>query len=560
LQLRDLQSTLDGLATAIGQQFVNVAELILRGENRNCFQWTGDQQLLPLSRRDFIVCRDTYIDRAFLYALNPRSTSVASVATSSIPLVLFPFAADYQQLNEDIGPSGSAVANPSVWYGSTTLLLALVQSSNQYLKDVLVEQLDPVIKGGEDLKRFVQSLALDEGKLRRDRFAAIIDRITSTQNELLNKVERQQKNAGVLANIASLKPEPNIDRPYLMLASKGLKFCNGVATNLNAVQNVSVTRSGGCCGTDELVNQDLINRANLGSPGLGWGDLRARVQGALQQVDYSALSLDKSMLKSLNKSVVLMEQTKHNNSVMSYCVNQLNVTHLNMTQPTQIELGLDMHLKVFLTTEGQGGNLTFLVQELAGTRDWRSPFYHLYYDGGARPNALIFEPWKQLQGNFDQFLKPFPNEEADKNRKAVEDEMDGFFGGQRAILYQNVLNGTGSESKQFEHLKRELLLLTKIGLNTNHPAVKAWIQEIESAYQSAEAQVGSIVLNGETMDFARSAVDYKNKSLKDALGELSQIKGLEPDTSAISARLNDLGKLRLMRSTMSLAAVSSKAQ
>ncbi|NOJ43375.1 hypothetical protein [Bradyrhizobium australiense] len=151
------------------------------------------------------------------------------------------------------------------------------------------------------------------------------------------------------------------------------------------------------------------------------------------------------MLKSLNKSVVLMEQTKHNNSEMSYCVNQLNVTHLNMTHPTQVELGLDMHLKVFLTTEGQGGNLTFLVQELAGTRDWKSPFYYLYYDGGARPNALIFEPWKQLQGNFDQFLKPFPNEEADKNRKAVEDEMDGFFGGQRAILYQNVLNGTGSE-------------------------------------------------------------------------------------------------------------------
>jgi len=563
-QLRDLRTTLGDVNAAIGEQLSNIAELILRAEDRNCFQWTGDQQLLPLSRKEFIICRDTYIDRATVYAAGASSPSApASASTATIPqATLFPFAEEYEQLREELGKnSSSRLANPSVWYRSTTLLLVLVQSSSQYLRDILDRQLAPVIKAGDDLRDFVQTLALDGTRLRQDRFEAIINQIASTQNDILSKVERQQKNAPVLANVSNgLQPDPNIDRQYRMLAAKGLKFCEKIRPTLSSVQNVSITRSGGCCGTDEVINQNIIDQHAFASPGAGWGNLRARIEGVLGSVDYSALTLDKSLLKSVNKAVVLMEQTKHQNAEMSYCISQFNVTHLNMTHATQNEIGLDMHLKVFLTVEGKDKNTTFLVQELAGGGDWRTNFYWLYYDGSARPNGLIFETWKQLQGKFDQLLKPIPNGEADNNRKEVEEEMNKFFREQRASLYEAVLNTTAAEAREFDGLKKQLSLLTKIGLNTNHVAVKAWLDKLETAYPTVESQVGAIVLNGEQLDKARQSVAETGKVLKDTVAQLGAYTNLKPDTNAISARLNDLEKIRLMRSSLSLASITPKKQ
>lgn len=556
LQIRDLQSSVKGLSEAVHQQFASVSDLILRSEDRNCFQWTGETQLLPLSRRDFIICRDTYIDRATIYAFETTPSNPSSASTASIRQVLFPFSSEYHRLKADVGQNGEPIVNPALWYRSTTLLLALVQSSSQYLQDVLVDQLDSAMKGGDDLKQFVQTLALDGTNLRRDRFETLIDHISATQTEILNKAERQLNKAGVIANVA--QPDPNIDRPYRMLATKGLKFCAGTKPNLRSVQNVSVTRSGGCCGTDEIVNQSVIDNANIGSPGLGWGNLRGRVEGALRSVDYSALSLDKSILRSINRAVILMEQTKHKNAEMSYCVSQFDVTRLNMTHAMQTEVGLDVHVKVFLTTEGTTGSATFLVQELAGAREWKNPLYHLYYDGNARPNALIFEPWKQLSGTFDQFLKAIPNGEADTNRKVVEDEIDKFFSETRSTAYQNSLNGTVPEARQYNELKRQLLLLTKVGLNANHPAVQAWIEDVESTYQSVESQIASIVLRGELADNARSAAAYRTSLLKDSLSQLGKYQDLQPDTTPISARLNDLQKLRMLRASLDAPVKTSK--
>lgn len=565
LQIADLNRTFEDLNLSISQQLSTVSELILRAEDRNCFQLAGDNHLLILDRKNFIICRDTYVDRAIAYAASGASNSVpASAATDVLPpLALFPLGDDYGKLRNDIvgakAEKSVPLANPSVWFRSTTLFLALIQSSPTYLQDVLEQQLLALIRAGEDLRRFGETIALtkngDGSHLRQDRFNDLIDRIFLAQNSILDKVERQQKHASVAADpTQGLKQSPNIDHRYQMLATKGLKFCDKVFPILTSVQNISITRSGGCCGTDELINQNSIDKSTGPSqPGYRWGNLHTRIENEIKRVDYTPIGFDKSLLKAIDAPVVLMEQTRHQNAEMSYCISQFNLTHINMTHSTNNQIGLNLHLKVFLTTEGTSRNTTFLVQELAGAADLVTPFYFLYYDNTPRPNALIYGPWSQLQGKFDQFFKPVSNEEADKNRKIVVDEVDRFFGEQRGSLNQSILATIGHEKTEIERLQKQLAALTHIGLNANHAGVKKWLQALNSTYPTVDDLVSGVVLSGNSPDMVRQTIADARKKLKDSVALLDVYTDLTPDFSMITARVNDLEKLKFLNSNLSMA-------
>jgi hypothetical protein len=557
-QISDLRATLQNLTADITQQLSSSADLTLRAEDRQCFQWTGDQTLLSLTRKEFINCRDVYIDRATFYAMDAVSPSLpASVATATFPQGLFPFAGDYERLREEILGSSIAnqkpLANPAIWFRSTTLLMSLLQSNKSYLHDVTNQQLDLVIEAGDDIKHFIETAAIeDDGvHLREARFNSLIDRIAEVQTAILNKADRQIKNGPIAARVPGGASQlANIDHPYQMLSKQGLNFCQDVRPSLKSVENVTITRSGGSHGTDEIINQSIINRGGLGSPGLGWGDLRARMEGVIRGVNYATLSFDNSLLRAVDNSVVLMEQTKHQNAEMSYCISQFDITRLNMSHATQTQVDLDIHVKIFLTTQGQANNPTFLVQELAGTAKTVTPFYWLYYDATPRPDSLIRLPWNQLQHKFDQFFKTVPNQEADDNRGKVDEEMDAHFKEEQTAMYGSVLSSTESEKSEIARLKQKLVILTSIGLNTNHAAVQRWLKTINDSIPSVEDMVGAILLHDQPIDKARQSTADATSALKSAIVVLGKYNDLAPSSDAISARLSDLRKVEALRATL----------
>jgi hypothetical protein len=433
--------------------------------------------------------------------------------------------------------------------------MALVKNNSSYLRDVTNEQLDPVIQAGETIKDFIEAIGVDDdegGKhLREGRFNNIIDKISTVQTAVLNKAERQNKSGPIAARVPEGASQlANIDHHYQMLSKQGLNFCQGVAPRLRSVENVTITRSGGCCGTDELVNQEIINRGGLVNPGRDWGDLRARMEGVIRGVNYGTISFDNSLLRGIDNSVVLMEQTKHQNAEMSYCINQFDIMRLNMSHASQTQVDLDIHGKIILTVQGQANNPTFLVQELAGTAKTMTPFYHLYYDASPRPDALIRLPWSQLQHKFDQFFKTVPNQEADENRSKVDQEMDDHFKEQQSAMYGSVLSSTEAEKSKVTSLKKELVALTNIGLNTNHAAVQRWLKTVNDSVLSVEDTVSAVVLHAQPIDKARQSITEASSALKGAIVTLGKYSDLAPATDAISARLGDLRKVEALRATL----------
>jgi hypothetical protein len=561
----DLRKVLQVINNEITYQIATLGDLTLDAEDRRCFHWTGDQKLLPLNRDAFIECRDTYIDRAtkYAYATNPLSSvSRGSIATASFlsPTTLFPFAESYETLRQDIAASEqenpNPIANPTIWFRSATLLVALIETSKDHFRDVAY--LHPVIQTGSDIRRFRENIAIatDANRtLRVDRFLSLITKIFDVQFSVLNKVEQQIENGPIKADIPEgIAQAPNVDFPYQMLAN-GVNLCPGVLPRLLAVENVTITRSGGCCGTDEIVNQAAIKRPGVGrrlNPFSWMGDLRARVEAAIRGFDFRTISFDKSLIGAVNRPVVLMEQTGDKNAKTSMCVKQFDITKLNMSHATQTQVGLDLHLTIYLTVDGRKENPTFPVQELAGSAMTVTPFYHLYYDTTVRPDALIRAPWSQLRGHFDQFFKSVNNPEADKNGKEIEDEMKRFFAEKQAALYQAILAAIAPEKDELAHLKNDLLAISQVGLEPNNLAVQKWLNFIRDprAIRPLDELVGAVVLHDQPMAAARQSVTEDKERMTAALTELSGSSDLAPLRDAISARLDDLNRINAIRASM----------
>jgi hypothetical protein len=336
------------------------------------------------------------------------------------------------------------------------------------------------------------------------------------------------------------------------MLTPGLKFCNKVLPNLKSVENVTGTFSGGGSGTDTVINQASFNR------GFHKGfkrprDLRADLEGDVRGgVNFKTISFDKSLLCAVDNAVVLMEQTKHQNAQMSYCISQFDITRLNISHATNTEVDFDIHVKIFLTVEGAVQNPTFLVQELAGTAKTVTPFAWYYFLSEKRTDGIIRTAWGQLQGKFDQFFKTVPNEEADENRKKVHAEMNSFFHETQSTMYGSIISSIGAEGREIARLKTELLALSEIGLNMNHPAVQRWLVSATDPklIPPVEDVVSAVILHGQPIDQARQAQADANKELKQGITTLGSYNDLAPSTDAISARLNDLRKIKTLRATL----------
>jgi hypothetical protein len=558
LQTAEIRRLIDDYNADNAQRIVEIAGLIQRGEDRDCFQWTGELKLLPLTQKEFIKCRDLYNDRATTDAKAKFSTeSKDSIATASLPraVSLFPYSENYETLREDIRDSQADnphyLVNPAIWFRSTTLLMALVQHSPEYLSDVTDFFVGPTIEAGDDLKHFVDSVALQNHdgipSLRKDRFTTLIDQISTTQGNVLEKIKSQIDHPPIQAPVnKGLEQAPNYDKQYQMFAKKGLVFCKDVKPNLKKLENFTWAQPGGEHGTDRVLPPNFV------LPFQGPKDWRAIIESQVRGVDYGGISIDSSVLKAIDPTVVLMEQIRYKNAEMSYCISQFDITRLAMAGQTQVDF--DIRIKIFLTLHELEKDTTFQVQELQLTRKTTTPFYTYFYINfdTPRPAPIILGPWAQFQGHFDQLFTPVANADADQNRKLVHDDLDNFFKNQKATMYRSILGDTSSEIAELSRLKTELLALTQIGLDFNNPAVLKWINSAnnDASILSAEAMANKVILQGKAVDDVRHAASTGTDALKIALDELAKRRDLMPDATALSERLGDLRKVLALRATL----------
>jgi hypothetical protein len=570
IQIGGLETLLQNINADMARRFAVSAGLILRGEDRRCFRWTGEQTLRPLTRDEFLNCRDVYLARAVTDALD--NTSPLSVEPGAPPSSekLFPFAANYEALRRDISDlhaeNPGRLANPAEWFRATSFLLGLIKSQSAYLRDVSKEMLDPVIDIGEDLRKFVETLAVRTDQagshLREDRFNGIIEKLYSLEFEMLTKVQRQIEHAPIPAQVTQgLRQAANIDFRYPMLATNGLKPCEDVKIQLKSVESVSLATGGGGHGFSSLITPDNAYE-DLGMRKRVRYDLRARVEEELRKIRFDSLSFDKSLLRAIDNAVVLMEQTKYKGAEMSYCVSQFDITRLNMTANTEVDF--DIRVKVFLTAEGLTSSSTFLVQELVAQPKTTSPFYHFYYLDSINPDPVIRVPWAQFKGKFDRIFRPAPNKEADENLAKVRSAMEEFFEEKRNLMFDTLLSGTQAERRELDRLKSELLMLSVLGLNNNHAVVRRWLKsfEDEALFPTPSDLFDPIIRKGAALDEIRTARVEATDHLKNLITDVARYADIGPNSdmlAPLAARLSELRKIQVLRTALVSAPASHKA-
>lgn len=208
--------------------------------------------------------------------------------------------------------------------------------------------------------------------------------------------------------------------PYEYLGANQIDLCPGIVPNVITVRDVGATRSGGCCGSDEIWNEK--RRINGGIFQFPPPPIRAQIQNFVRHYKFKSLSLGKNFVKSVDPVISLMEQTGIRNSKINACISKFNLVDINQSKARGTQVKFDIAYKLFLNMDSEVQK-NILVQEVGGQTLATSKFYHLYYDFNPRPAGFIVNSWPLIQGNFDKFLTQIPNEEADRNLENLKIEL-----------------------------------------------------------------------------------------------------------------------------------------
>lgn len=223
---------------------------------------------------------------------------------------------------------------------------------------------------------------------------------------------------------------------------KPVELCPGTALNVYQVVRVGLSRAGGCCGTDEEWSPEgergFIEMPDFGRRGpvsysrqvwiLHPRDMRGEFQASLRGFNIASLGWDPSFARLIDPSVGLMEKIGLRDSKISVCISRIDLVRVNQTHATGTVVDFALGFKVFLNSESSEGRKSLLVQELGGAIQVKSNFYHMYIHTTPRPAGLLTNSWPSIQSNFDKFLKPVPNPEADQNIALVRADMADYIG------------------------------------------------------------------------------------------------------------------------------------
>lgn len=207
---------------------------------------------------------------------------------------------------------------------------------------------------------------------------------------------------------------------------KSIGLCKGTSLRVLSVNRLGATYSEGSHGRDVSLTQAIVSR------GFRKVDLRATTEAELRRYDIRGrFRYGQSLGYALDPIVALMEQLEVRNSTTSACISRFDLKKIDQVPGVGSLLHFDLGYKIYLTSDTPWGLKSILVQELRGEYKTRTQYFNLFYDWSIKNRAGQFldEAWHILDPKLAQFLKPVPNEEANRNLNGIKAELEQILGG-----------------------------------------------------------------------------------------------------------------------------------
>ncbi|WFU56834.1 hypothetical protein QA639_04720 [Bradyrhizobium pachyrhizi] len=556
IALVGVQQAIDAMRRESTTQATDLAGIIFRGEERKCSVLDGEGRELAIrSVSLFRECRDIYSDRATIDAVS----SVVSRSKNSDYLAYFGSIDGLRQmLDQDGKEYPNALVNPSVWYAASGRFLDLFRNNPDKLQELSVvpaedhfPQLDRIIRAGQNLQRFTKTALVDEkGRLKEDRLALFIETILSLRGKLLSKIEDQIENKS-----AEIDPLLGFVQPYdktfpFELLSKPLTKCENAALDFKSYNNLLIVVHGP--NTQWL----YVGRFNDNVYGQNLG----RLDADIKNLDFRKLRLDASFIRALPSYVPLVEQFNQRAYVLSPCVSKLALSNLSQSsQATSVDADISIDVNVrrispagydFLKLVTMRGSIHASVEPKDGLTEQAL----LSADAGEHANffgtrvfPIVWE--RAIFGKFDKFLKSAEDQKSSEVRSIFEDALKDRIVSFQDRMRQLVAASFEVDEDELSQVQRNLISLSKIGLDDSLPSVRKWEDTLadRKLFKSPREIIAEVLGGGSNLEKQRKELDNLSGLLSTELDEMSRDPDFRPPPDPFANRIGELEKLRFIR-------------
>jgi hypothetical protein len=572
-----LQQEVASLRETVQKDFWTIEDILFAEEDRRCFQQAGSGQFLPLDQAQFIECRNAYRDRGTVFARGllahaPTPSAAAIAVTLDKSAIFLPYASRYEALREFVDQNSSEytqeLAHPGVWTESALLFASLAQSQPQHFADLGSGQnsdgspkleSNGLVIAGRDLQRFRNTLLLtpDDRKLRADRLKLFLDKLLLLQQESLSKITAQTASPGSTLDPTGGTAQPyNADYPFHLLAQP-IPFCSGVAPSFSSYVQLVEAISGGAHGSSHLREsskppppyqpvgiQGAIMYFQYGAPP---SQYVAMLNNDFRNITAQELTWNKSILSSIDKALLLLEQSGYKKATLDTCITKFNLRDFNQEMGGPFTATLDVGLRIFLTFEEPAGRTAPLrVQELAGSLSFHgTEGGGVIYDRAPRVHAFFTHNWPSAYAQIPSVLKDVPDEETLKNRELANSLLNVYLSSKQSEVWIPLASSLIQEENEFSELRDNLEAALNIGLNPTSVDAASFLDAVRSAYQglSPTELADSVVHGGTPLALLANGTQGGHDRLTAALQGLATSPNLTPPPDVLSAPLKQLEEL-----------------
>ena len=571
-RLNEIQKQLEDAQERLTEQNAVIAGIQMDSEDRECIRISNRRLLEPT--RDFIWCRDLYVNRAVNLARQPLFNLSLSEKTASFDEEMvgaFPFATRYQTVQNALGMGGLQASNPAVWYDSVGKILLLLQAHPKYLRtiDFVSDwqnprslELDSMIRIGEQIRDFMLSIAFnkDNGKHRfnGNNLEVLLKNLEEAYDKADLSVAEDLKRTGLNPSVDVTQlsdKQRNLDYTHQFLADGGVQYCDkslvGEKPGVTFVnpKSVSYARNGGRHGR-------IIIRRPGDLPFIGVGphaillyrkanlteDLNADFAGTKAATFHP----DSSILPVLAPQVRLLE-ILWPNSPISVCLAGVKIHNLEMNQKTGVKAGVELNYLVLAPINGK----MEVVQKLSGTRQVEVPFFAYGYNQHRRTALFLEKVLSQIRGRYHEFLNSSTvDDKFNKIKFIVDRHLD-----EKRRNFRNNVEDAG-HSARIEEARALLIMAASIGLNTSHAVVDEFVRRARELPTMNE-RLDEIVIRGKSLVGENKRIRKSIEELRNLLSEMQKLPVAEilPNTTPLEAKINQLKVAKDQRALQALGNV-----
>jgi hypothetical protein len=464
--------------------------------------------------------------------------------------------------------------------------LSISEDANRYQ----ARQLDPMIDAGEEAADFIRSAAFrsyGQGMvLNRSVFDGLLETIFSQYIKVLNGAAVQLKKTGLPIDVSKGNAQQPPAYNFKFLNGDGVRSCKDAQPPfVTNVHSYRITEAGGSSGTDSVFLQKNFPNRDFGK----------EITTHFSRVSYRALQPDRSVLGAIPNVILLSEASIPARFEIILCLESFHISNLNMEKKT--ELDAEVKLKLFVIDKMLDPTKALYIMSLQA-RDMHVtlPTFNLIAflkvnHPEFRGAQLAGDIWAQLKPKLGRALKPSfddgspfvvssltrsltdeagddPAKKIDSaakkddaqvkkdelkaamttNYRAISSAIDDLLLQRQKTLVEVL--AFPQESKAVEDLRRQLLLLTGVGLNMEFADVDLFSRRItynSPLLPSVGELVDRLVMRGHSVESETQRMQTARARLNESLDDIAAHDYLRPMTTLLDQRLTELRSIRKWR-------------